>query len=247
MLARPELLIGEIIKPSRTEEASWSLYWQLMDIARENDYFGLNTIVITDNNAASEFRPLEALDQFNAVATMASLRQPTMVGESTALEMWQTLTQRSRLTGIWAWKFPAPKIQKGTWPMKRWETNREAIIDMGQRAVLRLLNDPSTNMTGFKAKPNQSSYFLLFGDVNDETLRTMSHLWRDEHSFMFRHAPVNDVYIIRLAAVDEKDVEEQIEKNLGKDRTSTPLKQAVEELGSTLGTTPQEMLHLWGR
>ena len=247
MLARPELLVGEIVRPNPTEEASRAIFWELMALLRENDYFGLDTILVTDNSSASQFRALENLDQFNAVATMGSLRKPTIVGEATALEMWQTLARRSRLTGIWAWKFPAPKVQVGRWPTKKWQTNREAIIDMGQKAVVRLLSDPSACMSGFEAKADQSSYFFLFGDVNEATLKTMSHLWQNEHSFMYGEADVHDVYIVRLAALDEADVDAQIEHHLGKVRNGGSLGKGMEVLASALDTTTSELISLWGR
>jgi hypothetical protein len=198
------------MRPTRAEKAASAIFNNQMRYMMQNDYLGFNGVVITDNVCADSFRSLRELDLLATISTVTPLASRSPLSKLHYLEVWDLLTRRGRLIGVWARRIPIAPV--GVEKRSRfsfglgvdWKKDKQAIISSCLTGLESLVKDPSTSLSGLPAKADGENIYAVVGDVSESTFQVIEAEWQSQGVCLYAPAPrLKNIYLIRLANVDE--------------------------------------------
>ncbi len=249
-IIRPPLVIGELVKPQPRDEDAYQTYEELVNLLVENDYFGLDGLMITDNGLESQQRPRELLDDFSPLSTIGPLVTARVIDRElpTIAEMFEYLIKRSKLIGIWGWEFDLPTIERKRWFFRRrYEVDKEALETQARRTISALLADPHANVSGLPVSNHGSrSFFVIGGNIEAPSFEAIVQEEERSHHFFPIPYITNKVHITRIAPVtfqDHADSGGTTTRRSFKERLT--LHEAVDILAKKLNVGRESLLQPW--
>ena len=221
-MLRPAKVIMEIVRPTPAEKAATSIFGSEMPYIIGNDYLGADGLVLVDNSCADRFRSLRELDLIAAMATMAPLASKPPRSRLHHLEVWDLLTKKGRLIGLWGRRIPIIEvgvvkrtlfgIPCGT----RWTKDKHALIGTCLSGLHSLIEDHRTSLSGLPALPDGENVYCIVGDISESTFKVVEKEWAPHGICLYAPAPrLKHIYLVRLGNVDEEVLRQEISFDAG--------------------------------
>ena len=209
-IMRPALVMAEMVRPMPDEKPALAIFKEELSYLVRHDYLGFDGLILTDNSCADRFRGLHELDELAAIATVAPLASKPPLSKLHYLECWDLLTRHGPVIGMWGRKIPIrpiglkKKIMFGMGIGTRWSKDKHSVINSCLSGLESLIKDQSTSLSGLPAREGGYNIFAVVGDISKASFKDIEAEWRSYGLCLYAPARLKNVYITRLANIDEK-------------------------------------------